>query len=185
MTDEQIDKIFDLISKSKSTARENIKTFYLERLGESIIDYCMRRFQKEKSAEVRCDYLGFMLQYARTDNRVTEFAKIALNDKSHKVRRKALSILAFSLKAELVDFVKSQRGKLMGNEEDIENAIKALKSSNPDHFYPAYDVWTVTQADTTRHLNKDQFKEDVKLYIEKYSKEAVPELKNILGSLYD
>jgi hypothetical protein len=34
------------------------------------------------------------------------------------------------------------------------------------------------------HLNKAQFAEDIKRYIEMYSKETVSELQNILGSLY-
>jgi hypothetical protein len=184
MTEEQIDKVFELMSKSKPTARENIKTLYLERLGESIIDYCLRHFKEEENADVRSDYLGFMLQYSKTEGRVTEFAKIALTDKSKKVRKKALSILAFSLKADLLDFLGSQRGILKGNEEDIENAIIAIKNQNHNLFYPACDRWTITPADKNRHFNKAQFAEDVKLYIEKYAKETVSELKNILGSLH-
>jgi hypothetical protein len=108
-----------------------------------------------------------------------------LTDKSVKVRRKALSIFAFSLRPDLLDLLKSLRGKLKGNEEDIENAMKAIKSQNHYLFYPMYDVWTVTVADEHRHLNKEQFAEDVKLYIEKYAKEAVPELTTILGSVYN
>jgi hypothetical protein len=50
MSEEQIDKLFDLISKSKPTTRENIKTLYLDRIGESIIDYCIKHFEKEKLA---------------------------------------------------------------------------------------------------------------------------------------
>jgi hypothetical protein len=184
MSEEQIDKLFDLISKSKPTTRENIKTLYLDRIGESIIDYCIKHFEKEKLADVRCDYLSFMLQYARVDSRVTEFARIALTDKSSKVRKKALSIFAFSLKTEFVGFLESERGKLKGNEDDIENAIAAIKGKNHNLFYPSYDKWTITQADRNGHLNRAQFIADVNLYIEKHAKEAVPELISILGSLY-
>lgn len=185
MTEEQIDKIFDLMARSKPTARENIKTLYLDRIGESIIDYCIKYFKNEKNADVRSDYLKFMLEYARTNSRVPEFARMALTDKSGKVRKKALSILAFSLRSEFVDFLKPQRGKLKGNEEDIENAIAAIRNKNHNLFYPSYDKWTVTHSDENGHLNSAQFNEDVKFYIERHAKEAVPELKNILGSLYD
>jgi hypothetical protein len=184
MTKEQIDKIFELISRSNPTARENIKTFYLDRIGEEIIDYCIKHFKKEKNAEVRCDFLRFIIQYAKIDNRVTEFARTALTDKSKKVRKKALSIFAFSLNSDFLEFLESQREKLKGNQEDIENAIIAIKKQDHNQFYPAYNEWVITLADKNRHLNKEQFTEDVRVYIEKYSKEAVPELKNILGTLY-
>jgi len=185
MTFEQIDRIFKLISKSKPTARENIRTFYLDRIDESIIDFCVRHFETEKRAEIRCDYLRFTLEYAKTEKWVTDFAEKALTDRSKMVRKKALSIFAFSLNSDFLKLLESQRGKLKGNEEDIENAIKAIKCKNHNLFYPAYDTWTITRADKNRHLNKQQFKEDIQLYIEKYAKEAVPELKNILDSLYD
>jgi hypothetical protein len=185
MTEEQIDSIFNLLSTSKSTTRENIKSLYLDRIGDSIIDYCIKHFEITSKADVKCDYLRFVIQYAKTDNRVTDFAKKALADKSKKVRQKALSILAFSTNTDFLSLLESQRQKLKGNEDDIENAINAIKAKNHNLFYPNYDRWSVTRADKYRHLKREQFTEDVKLYIEKYGKEAVPELKRILGNLYE
>ena len=181
MSEEQINKILSLIRISKPTARENIRTLYLDRIGAGIIKYCYEHYLQEKNANVRNDLLRFTIQYARKHNEVIDFAKNALNDRSKKVRRTALSIFAFNRNRDHIEYLNKVREEINGNDEDFKNAINAIENQNHHLFYPKYDRWTITTSDTKHHLNKVEFKNDVELYIEKYAKDAVPELKKILG----
>lgn len=141
--------------------------------------YCIKHYWLEDRADVRNDLLRFTIQYARKDTKVIEFAKTALNDRSKKVRRTALSIFAYSRDKNQLTFLKSIQ--LKGNEDDLVNAMRAIENQNHNLFYPAYNRWVVTANDIKRHLNKEEFKSEVNLYIEKYASEVVPELKRILG----
>jgi len=42
----------------------------------------------------------------------------------------------------------------------------------------------IVKSDPNRQLRKEEFVEEVVLYIEKYAPEVVPELKKIIGKLY-
>jgi len=94
MDKKKIDSLFLLMRKSKSTVRENLKTLYLDRLGEKIIPFCIKHYQEEKQANVRSDLVGFLIQYARKSPEVIDFAKRALNDPSKVVKRRVLPIFA-------------------------------------------------------------------------------------------
>ena len=181
MDEKQVNGLFEVIRKSKPTARQNIRTLYLDRIGENIVQYCIKYYSLESSADVRNDLLRFTIQYARKSKEVIDFAKTALMDKSKKVRRTGLSIFAFAGDKNHLDYLNSKKGLLQGNEEDLQNAIYAIKEQNHHLFYPKYDKWMITTSDTKRHLNKEEFKKDVELYIEKFAKEAVPGLRKILG----
>jgi hypothetical protein len=51
MNDKQINEIFEFMRVSTPLARQNIRTLYLERIGEQIIDYCFVFYQNESKAE--------------------------------------------------------------------------------------------------------------------------------------
>ncbi|WP_299892338.1 hypothetical protein [uncultured Lacinutrix sp.] len=184
MNSEQIDKIFELIRKSKPNSRQNIRTIYLDRIGNEIIPYCEKHYLDEKKADVRNDLVRFVLQYAKTDKRTLDFAKRTLNDKSKKVKESGLAIFAYSGDKTQIDFLKGQEANLKSNSDDLHRAINAIKNGNHNLFYPEYNRWTITTNDLKKHLRKEEFKEDVDLYIKKYAKEIVPELTSILGTLY-
>jgi len=70
------------------------------------------------------------------------------------------------------------------NQEDLKNAINVIEKQNHHLFYPKYDKWMIVKSDPNRQLRKEEFVEEVVLYIEKYAPEVVPELKKIIGKLY-
>lgn len=184
MNNEQINKIFKLIRKSKPNTRQNIRTIYLDRIGNGIIPFCQEHYLNEKKADVRNDLVRFVIQYAKSDKRALELGKLALKDKSKKVKESALAIFAYSGNKEQINFLKSQESDLRSNIDDLNRALNAIQKGNHHLFYPKYDRWIVTTNDLKRHQRKQEFKEDVDLYIKKYAKETVAELTNILGTLY-
>lgn len=184
MNSEQVHKMFELIRKSKPNTRQNIRTMYLDRIGNKIIPYCQEHYLAEKQADVRNNLVRFVIQYAKTDKRALEFAKLALKDKSKKVRESGLAIFAFSGDKTQIDFLQSQESNLQNNLDQLKRAIKAIHKENHNLFYPEYTSWTVPISDLEKHLNEKEFKKDVDFYIKKHAKEAVPELINILGTLY-
>jgi len=184
MNSEQINRIFELIRKSKPNTRQNIRTIYLDRIGDGIIPYCEEHYSNEKKADVRNDLVRFVIQYAKTDKKALDFAKRTLMDKSKKVKESGLAIFAFSGDKTKIDFLKSQESNLKNNLDDLNRAIKAIQLENHNLFYPEYTSWNVTENDLNKHLKKEEFKESVDLYIKQYAKEIVPELERILGTLY-
>ncbi len=184
MNSEQIHKIFELIRKSKPNTRKNIRTIYLDRIGNKIIPYCEQHYKAEKMADVRNDLVRFVIQYAKTDKRVLEFAKLALKDKSKKVKESGLAIFAYSGDTTQINFLRSQESNLQHNLEQLKRTLNAIYEGNHNLFYPEYTSWIIPTNDLQKHLKEKEFKEDVDLYIKKYAKEAVPELMTILGTLY-
>ena len=186
MTDEQIHKLFNLIQKTSFTKRDNLYTLYLSRIDEYVIDFAIEYYRNEKKAELRRFYLKIITQYARTEKRVIDIAKVALNDRSKIVRQKALSILAYSLKIEHLALLEGLKEKLKGNEVDVQNAINCIKKQNHDLFYPMYHSWYPTNAQwfKTRHLDKEEYKKDIDYYIAGFAKELVPDLEKIFGTIY-
>lgn len=183
MNPEQINELFELIRKSKPKVRKNIRSLYLDRIGEKIIPYCQSHYHIERNANVRNDMVRFVIQYAKSEKRVIEFAKQTLLDKSKKVIESGLAIFAYSCDENQIKYLKSQESKLKRNKNDLDRAIKAIRNGNHNHFYPEYSKWEVTQNDLSRHL-KNNFKDEVDFYIKKNGNEVVPELIRILVKLY-
>ncbi len=184
MNSQQINKIFELIRKSAPNTRQNIRTIYLDRIGEEIIPYCQRHYLDEKKADVRNDLVRFVLQYAKTDKRTLDFAKQALRYRSKKVKESGLAIFAYSGDKTQIDFLKDQEINLKSNLDELKKAISAIENQNHNLFYPQYTSWTIPTNDLKKHLRKKEFREEVDLYIKKYAKETIPELTSILGTIY-
>ena len=188
MTNEQIDKIFELMIGSKPIVRENIRTLYLERIGESIIEFCRKYYLTTRNADIRFDFIRFIIRYARTNSQATDLAIIALADRSKKVRHKAIGVLAYSLKEEFIDLLENKRIELLENIDDVTNAINAInaiKNKNHNLYRPEYDEWLVVNDIKDRHLDHEKFKEDIDLYIVKFAPETVDRLNQILGNIYN
>lgn len=180
MTRNQIEEFFQLMENTTSTKRDNIRSIYLDRIGDDIIEFCEKYFYKTSKADFRNDLLRFVIRYAQTNKNASRFAIKALNDKSKKVRESAIAVIANSLDINLIPILNSKKDLL--NENDVENAISAIRAKNHNLYYPNYDSWHITKDNLERHLNLKEYNEDIELYINKYAPELVNPINKILNN---
>ena len=180
MTKNQIDEFFQLMENTSSTKRANIRSIFLERIGEEIIEFCEKYYCKTSKADFRNDLLRFVIRYAQSNKDATNLAVKALNDKSKIVRESAIAVIANSLDKNLITILNDKKNCLKGNETDIENAINAIMKENHHLYYPNHDTWHITKDDLSRHLNLNQYHEDIQLYIHKHAPELVNPITKII-----
>lgn len=181
MTPDQIDEFFRLMENTTSNKRDSIRSIFLERLGDQIIEYCEKYYDKSAKADFRYDLLRFITRYARTSQKAKELAINALNDKSKKVRQSAIGVIAYSLDESLISFLQDKKNSLKGNETDIDNAINAIKKKNHNLYYPQYNIWHVTMDNVNRHLDVAKHNEEIEFYIHKHAPELVDAINDILN----
>jgi hypothetical protein len=181
MTPTQINEFFLLMGKTSSLKRDNIRSIFLDRIGEDIIGYCEKYYRSSSKADFRNDLLRFVIRYARKNRKSTNLAIAGLEDKSKKVRGSAIAILAYSLDKCFIEILKDKKYTFKGNEESIKNAIHAIENKNHNLFYPAYTKWEVTEDDLEGYLNKEKHQEDIELYINRYAPELSKPIQEILN----
>ena len=182
MTKNQIDEFFKLMEDTSSRNRDNIRSIFLDRIGDEIIDFCEKYYYRASKADFRNDLIRFVIRYAQTNKNATDLAIKALSDKSKKVRESAIAVIANSLDKDLISVLIGKKNSLKGNETDIENAINAINKQNHNLYYPNYDSWHITKDEMNRHLNLNQYHEDIQTYINKYAPELIQPITNILIS---
>jgi hypothetical protein len=174
-----IDETLKLIAQCSPVQRWTIRTLYLAQFGDAIVPHCIEHFHIQTQADVRSDLLRFIIRYGRHRNDVVDLAIVALRDRSKVVRESACAVLAYSFAdraiATLQEIVTS--GK-QPTATSAGNAILAISGRNHNLYYPAYDVWAISEDDPNQP--KD---EDVAYYIEKHAPVLVPELRRIYGHI--
>jgi septum formation topological specificity factor MinE len=80
----QIDHFFQLMEQTTPQKRDNIRSLYLERIGEEIIEFCKKYYSQSTKTDFRNDVLRYVIRYAQINKEVINLALLALNDKSKK-----------------------------------------------------------------------------------------------------
>jgi hypothetical protein len=179
-----IDSLFSLIEKLSPRCRDNVSYIYLSQFGCKIIPFCRQHFRNCKKADVKVDFLRWVIEYAKNSEEVVDFAIESLNDRNAKVRHYACLVLACSESARAIPIL----AKLALNREEptstvAGNAIAAIQSRNWYMFHrnDSPDVTYVLPMPHNPNYPEDA---NVDFYIKKAFPNIVPELENILGNIY-
>ena len=181
MTNSQIRQFYELMSQTTSIGRENIRSLYLDVIGEKNIPFCIEYYKSSKDAKFRADLIQFLIRYSRISEDVIQLALVALSDRAKGVRRNACAVLAYSLRDDLIaklDVLSSHKDEQ--TREKANAAILAIKTKNIDEFVkPIYDKWVVT---LDRNIGAPM--SDIDHYIRKNNPKLVEPIESIIGSIY-
>ena len=181
MTDEQIHKLFQLMAGTTNVKRANIRSLYLDGVGEKIVPFCVEYFQQSDDASFRSDLVQFVIRYGRSSQTARKLAAQALQDPSHKVRRMACAVMAYSLDTALLPLLEAALDS--EDEETMGNAQRAMDAITKQDIHlfvkPTYDQWDVSQ-----DRKGPPARDDVDRYIKKYAPDLVEPLTEILGDIY-
>ena len=188
MNEEQevIDKLFRLIVTLPRLQRDNVQYIYLSQFGDKIIPFCRRYFANTARADVRVDFLRWVIEYAKNSDEVADFAIEALSDRSEKVRKFACLVLACSdnirglpALSRLADHAKQPT---LGH---ARNAILALQQHDWGLFFGFDPSYPFRDHALPMPHDRDQPKDDsVAYYIVKHQPKLVEPLAEIFGNIY-
>lgn len=107
----------------------------LERLGEDVPNTLLRHYRQSREWRARLSCVYFAVPYVRTNDDAAKLGIEALKDKSRKVRYRACSLLAYSLREDVLPYLKS----LLSHEdastvEDARAAIECIEAKNHHWF---------------------------------------------------
>jgi hypothetical protein len=180
MTNDQIEKLYELMNRTTSLGRDNIRALYLGSAGDKNISFSVKYYLNSKDASVRKDMVTFVIRYARTSKTALELGIRALRDRSKHVHA-GCAVLAYSLRNDMIPYLKDL---LNSKDEETRNnsksAIKAIQKQDINLFVkPTHDEWIVSQD----RLDAPT-KEDIDFYIKRNLPDLVEPIKAIFGTIY-
>lgn len=181
MTDDQIHKFYELMTQTTPLGRDNIRSLYLDLIGERNIPFCSQFYDLSRDASVREDMVRFVIRYSRKSSAALELGIRALKDRSKHVKRNGCAVLAYSLNDEMVKHLKP----LVSSKDPFVNekavaAISAIQNKDINLFVaPTHDAWHVTE-----DRKEPPTREDIDYYIRKNLPALIEPIEDILGTLY-
>jgi hypothetical protein len=103
-------------------------------LNGDLPKYLIEKYKTQRSWRPRSSYVYHSVRYARESDSAVELGKQALTDKSGVVRYRACMLLAYSLRQDVLSFLKQVETNDPKTREDIRAAIDAITSQN-HHFF--------------------------------------------------
>ena len=181
MTEQQIEKLYELMTKTTELARENIRSLYLGSIGEDNIPFCFKYYRSSKNASVRGDMVKFVIRYSRESELARKLGIEALQDRSNKVRRNGCAVLAYSLRQDMIPYLEvlfESNDEL--TREKARSAVDAIHQGDIDYFVaPVYNRWTVSQDRVDMPTD-----DEIDFYVKKNMPSLVKPLEAILGTIY-
>ncbi|MEJ2033853.1 MAG: hypothetical protein P8Y63_12640 [Deltaproteobacteria bacterium] len=181
MTDEQIEKLYVLMTQTTPLGREYIRSLYLDSIKENNIPLSVKYYKSSKDASIRSDMVKFVIRYSRKSELACSLGIKALRDRSKNVRRNGCAVLAYSLRQDMIPYL----AEILDNNdvytrEKAKSAIVAIAQGNIDMFVnPGNAKWSVT-------LDRDDIptNEEIDFCIQKKMPSLVKPIENILGTIY-
>jgi len=105
-----------------------------DELGDRLPDILLEHFKLSRAAGVRASCVYHSLKHARSSDAAIELGKLALKDRANAVRYRGSMLLAYSLRKELLPFLRELASSRDGDKSDILAAIDAIEHSNHHYF---------------------------------------------------
>lgn len=107
----------------------------LEGLGEDVPKTLLKHYRQSRGWRARLSCVYFAVPYARTNDDVAKLGIEALNDKPRKVRYRACSLLAYSLREDVLTYLRS----MLNHDDsitvaDVRAAIECIEAKNHHWF---------------------------------------------------
>ncbi|MBN1801327.1 MAG: hypothetical protein JW891_07465 [Candidatus Lokiarchaeota archaeon] len=137
MTD-KLEKINELIQKidgsgsdSEWDAIEELRRICGDQLPQYLLDY----FQRSSQWKVRVTCVYHAIRYARRNEFAITLGKVAIKDKSKIVRYRGCMLLAYSLRKDVIPFLRQALKEVpLNSREDVIATIDAIENEN-HHFF--------------------------------------------------
>lgn len=131
----EVEKLLDKLDGTGSDAEWSAVYRLREILDGELPAYLYNRYRAHRSWRTRSSYVYHAVRYARESKHAIELGKVAIADKSKVVRYRACMLLAYSLKKDLIPFLKEAEGVAdQKTREDIRATIDAIENQN-HHFF--------------------------------------------------
>jgi hypothetical protein len=144
-----VDEVFTICDGMKGAAIGRAELYLFKHYDlNNLIPVLAEAYTKFRRAEVRSVLLFWLLRYARRYDAVVQLARSSLYDRAYLVREYACSILAYSLRDDVVaDLETLLSHRDPRTRENAVAAVDAIRSKN-HHFYvdrnhTGYSYWVV------------------------------------------
>lgn len=130
-------KIRVMVSEYEAKSSYGTEPHYeeIKSLGESVLPFFIEAYPKAKRWKQRASFLYRAISYSRRSTLSVELGIMALQDRSNEVRYRACMLLACSLNAKALPYLKSAFKSASGETaSDIAAAIDAIESENHNYF---------------------------------------------------